>query len=160
LKNLLDLLEKQPSYTRCVQIDRDTNVCELRTEVAPGIGISIVGEMDDEGKFEREFYFPYLTSKIKGSTAECTIQRHAERETYAGMVDENRVGISLIFYVQNFLDYRERRIKKDQSFKVSAVNFAGLSVSGKFFTDKENKETDPNGKSCSQRQKITTDRSC
>jgi hypothetical protein len=131
IKKLLDLLEKQPSLTRCVQIDAETNVCELRTEVAPGLGISIVGELDDEGNFEREFYFPYLYSGQESSKAECSVQRHIERETYAGMVDEACVGISLIFYVQNFLDYRERRLKKDQAFKIRSVNFAGLSVSGK-----------------------------
>ena len=35
IESLLNLLEKQPSITRCVQIDEETNVCEMRTEVAP-----------------------------------------------------------------------------------------------------------------------------
>lgn len=131
IEKLLDLLEKQPLMTRCVQVDEETNVCEMRTEVAPGIGISIVGELKEDGNFEREFYFPYLESSYESSKAECSIQRHAEKETYAGMVDETCIGISLIFYVQNFLDYRERHIKKDQAFKIKSVNFAGLSVSGK-----------------------------
>ena len=30
----------------------------MRTEIAPGIGLSIVGELNEEGDFEREFYFP------------------------------------------------------------------------------------------------------
>lgn len=131
IESLLNLLEKQPSITRCVQIDEETNVCEMRTEVAPGIGISIVGELNEQGDFEREFYFPYLESRQESTTAECSIQRHAERETFAGMVDETCVGISLIFYVQNFLDYREKRIKKDEAFKIRSINLTGLSVSGK-----------------------------
>ena len=60
IEKLLDLLETQPSVTKCVQIDEETNVCEMRTEIAPGIGISIVGELNEEGDFEREFYFPYV----------------------------------------------------------------------------------------------------
>lgn len=131
IESLLNLLEKQPSITRCVQIDEETNVCEMRTEVAPGIGISIVGELNEQGDFGREFYFPYLESRQESTTAECSIQRHAERETFAGMVDETCVGISLIFYVQNFLDYREKRIKKDEAFKIRSINLTGLSVSGK-----------------------------
>ena len=43
IEKLLDLLETQPSVTKCVQIDEETNVCEMRTEIAPGIGLSIVG---------------------------------------------------------------------------------------------------------------------
>lgn len=131
IEKLLDLLEKQPSMTRCVQIDEETNVCEMRAEVAPGIGISIVGELNEKGDFEREFYFPYLENHQESSNQECSIQRHAEKETYAGMVDESNVGISLIFYVQNFLDFRERNLKRNQAFRVRSVNFSGLSVSGK-----------------------------
>lgn len=131
IEKLLDMLEKQPSVTKCIQIDEDTNVCEMRAEIAPGIGISIVGELDENGDFHREFYFPYLQSSQVSSTAECTVQRHAERETYAGMADENAVGISLIFYVQNFLDYRERKLEKDSAFRISSINLSGLSVSGK-----------------------------
>ena len=131
IESLLDLLQKQPSLTRCVQIDEETNVCEMRTEAAPGIGISIIGELKGEGNFEREFYFPYLESEQVSTDAECSIQRHAEKDTYAGMADEMRVGISLIFYVQNFLDYREKCIQKKEAYRVQSVNLTGLSVSGK-----------------------------
>ena len=91
IEKLLDLLERQPSMTRCVQVDEESNVCEMRTEVAPGLGISIIGELNEEGNFEREFYFPYQESHIIGSTEECSVQRHTEKETYSGMVDENKV---------------------------------------------------------------------
>ena len=106
------MLEKQPSLTRCVELDPETNVSEMRVEVAPGIGISIIGELNEEGKFEREFYIPYLDNMIESTTAECSIQRHTERETFAGMADEMKIGISLIFYVQNLLEYREKQLKK------------------------------------------------
>ena len=49
IEKLLDLLERQPSMTRCVQVDEESNVCEMRTEVAPGLGISIIGELNEEG---------------------------------------------------------------------------------------------------------------
>ncbi|MBQ6834822.1 MAG: DUF3881 family protein [Lachnospiraceae bacterium] len=131
IEQLLDLLQKQPASTRCVQIDNETNVCEIKAEVAPNLGISIVGELDEEGKFEREFYLPYLESEQESSRADCSVQRHAEKETYAGMADEMRVGISLIFYVQNFMDYREKRLKKNEYFHIDSFNLSGLSVSGK-----------------------------
>ena len=69
IEKLLDLLERQPSITKCVQVDEESNVCEMRAEVAPGLGISIVGELNEEGNFEREYYFPYLESNVVGSTA-------------------------------------------------------------------------------------------
>lgn len=97
----------------------------------PGIGLSIVGEQNEEGDFEREFYFPYVECAQESSTAECSVQRHVEKETYAGMVDESCVGISLIFYVQNFLDYREKVLKKGEAFKIRSISLAGFSTGGK-----------------------------
>ena len=131
IEKLLDLLERQPSVTKCVQVDEESNVCEMRAEVAPGLGISIVGELNEEGNFEREYYFPYLESNVVGSTEECSVQRHTEKETYAGMVDENRVGITLIFYIQNFLDFREKMLDKEHHSRIGAVCFSGLSIDGK-----------------------------
>ena len=131
IESLLDLLEKQPSLTRCVEIDSETNVCEMRTEVAPGMGISIIGELNEEGNFEREFYFPYLETNIESTNAECAVQRHAEKETYAGMADEAKIGISLIFYVQNLMEYREKNKRKSGPHRIKSINLAGLSVSGK-----------------------------
>ena len=126
IEELLDLLEKQPALTRCVQIDSESNICEMKAEIFPGVGLSIVGELNENGDFERDFYFPYVESDVEGSRAECSVQRHAERETYAGMIDESSVGISLIFYIQNFLDYTERRLRRDTAFRIQSVNFSGL----------------------------------
>jgi len=131
IAQLMNLLQKQPASTRCIQIDSETNVCEVRAEVAPNIGISIVGEMNEEGKFEREYYLPYLRNNQVSSKADCSVQRHAEKETYAGMADEMRIGISLIFYIQNFMDYREKRLKKNEYFHIDSFNLSGLSVNGK-----------------------------
>lgn len=131
IESLLDLLQKQTSLTRCVEVDQETNVCEIRAEAAPGFGVSIIGERNEEGEFEREFYIPYLESSQESTNAECSVQRHAEKETYAGMVDETRIGISLIFYLQNLMEYREKQKQKSGPHRIKSVNLSGLSVSGK-----------------------------
>ena len=58
------------------------------------------------------------------------IQRHTERETYAGMLDEYKVGISLIFYVTNSMEYRQRKLNEKPK-KVKSVMLSGLSAEGK-----------------------------
>ncbi len=132
IDKLMAMLEERPFMTRCVEEDVDSNICEMRTEVAPGVGVSIVGEINEDGSFSREFYFPYLYSDTVSSKQECEVQRHAERETYVGMVEEPQVGISLIFYVQNFLDYHEKVLRSSNGYvPVESVNFCGLSITGK-----------------------------
>lgn len=128
-KLLEELLEDKVGIKR-IQSEEDTNSCEIKAQIAPNIGISIFGEMDQNGVFQQEYHYPYLYSQEKTSDAECTIQRHTEKETYAGLLDEFRVGISLIFYIQNAMEYEERLLNHS-SVMVESVNLSGLSVSGK-----------------------------
>ena len=104
--------------------------CELRAELADDMGVVLAGEMDEEGNFSQEYYFPYVKNSGISSAAECSIQRHTERETYAGLLDEYRVGISLIFYMENSMEYRMRR-KARQPVQPKGAALTGLAVQGK-----------------------------
>lgn len=130
IEKLLEELEQKSENRRRIQIDPETNLCEVRAEAAPGMGIVMIGENDENGVFRREYYYPYMTGTDQSSEAECSIQRHAEKETYAGLLDEYRVGISLIFYLDNGFEYRERKLDK-ASRKVKTVKLTGLSLEGK-----------------------------
>lgn len=130
IAGLLDELEKSAGERRRIQVEPDSNLCEIRAEVAHGMGIVMVGETDEDGVFRREYYYPYLTADDVSSEVECSIQRHAEKETYAGLLDETRVGISLIFYLDNGFEYLERKLD-NVSQKVKAVKLTGLAEEGK-----------------------------
>lgn len=129
IEKLLAELETTGARRR-IQIDTDTNLCQIRAEVAPGMGVIMMGETDENGVFKREYYYPYLTGSDVSSSADCSIQRHTEKETYAGLLDEYRVGISLIFYIENGFEYRERKLDR-ASRKVESVNLTGLAMEGK-----------------------------
>ncbi len=129
VERLLRDLEKSASRQR-VSIDEETNLCELRTEVASGMGVVMVGELDDHGVFRREYYYPFLNGSDVSSEADCSIQRHTEKETYGGLLDEYRVGISLIFYLNNCFEYRERMVN-GWPLKAVSVNLTGLASEGK-----------------------------
>lgn len=129
IEALLDQLEKMGTRQQ-LQVDIDENLCQIRAELAPGMGVAIFGEMDQNGVFRREYYYPYLLAADESSRAECSIQRHTEKETYAGLLDEYRVGISLIFYLENGFEYRSRKQSR-QSRKVEYVSLTGLAMEGK-----------------------------
>lgn len=119
-----------PAQVRKLQLDSETNLCQVRAEMAPDVGIYIYGEMDSTGNIRPEYYLPYLLSHDLSSQADCSIQRHTEKETYAGLLDESRVGISLIFYLENVLEYRQKCIARERT-DVDYVNLSALSVKGK-----------------------------
>lgn len=130
-KLLQDLTEQaKSSQIWKLQLDGETNLCRVRAEMAPDMGIDIYGEMDEFGTIKPEYYVPYLLSHDMSSNADCSIQRHTEKETYAGLLDEYRVGISLIYYLENFMEYQEKVLNKE-STETRCVNLIGLSVSGK-----------------------------
>ena len=52
IEELLDLLEKQPALTRCVQIDSESNICEMKAEISSSLidaalGVGGNGTADD-----------------------------------------------------------------------------------------------------------------
>ena len=97
MDRILRRLAKEGAGTQCLDEKDGGQLCEIRAEVAPGMGVVIVGRLSQRGTFRRDYYFPYVLSRDISSQADCSIQRHTERETYAGLLDEYRVGISLIF---------------------------------------------------------------
>ena len=127
---LLSCLVRESGETRIFQIDRETSLCEMKTEVAPGLGIAMYGEYNDRDEFEPEYYIPYMMGDAVTSRADCSIQRHTEKETYAGLLDELRVGISLIFYLTNPIEYRERKLKEGDFFRLESAKLAALSNRG------------------------------
>lgn len=130
IDRLLEDLIKDSCEKKRIQIDDQTNFCELKAELLPGMGIVIHGETDKNGVFCKKYYYPYMNSIHESSKAECSIQRHTEKETYAGLLDEFKVGISLIFYVSNLFECRER-LMDGESMNVDGVNLAGFSIEGK-----------------------------
>lgn len=128
MKNLVDHADAK--QIRKIQLDEETNLCEVRAELAPSMGVAIYGEMDETGDIKPEYYVPYMLSQDPSSDAECSIQRHTDRETYAGLLDEYKVGISLIYYLENAMEYRERKMAKE-STEVEYVNLVGMSITGK-----------------------------
>lgn len=127
---LLGTLQKEAVKAERLVVPGDTVYAEYRCELAPGMGVSLIGEEDEDGGFHLDYYFPYLNGDFESSKEECSIQRHAERETYAGMLDEYKVGISLIFYISNSMEYRIKWLGQEKR-EVRSVNLSGLSVEGK-----------------------------
>ena len=104
---------------------------ELNMVMAPGLGVKIRGRYNEEGDFVREYYYPYLLAETVATTAPCQVQRHTDKEAYSGMCEEYRLGISLIFYLQNGMEYEEYLRNMFEPFKINGVKLAALSNAGR-----------------------------
>ena len=81
-------------------------------ECAEDMGIAVCGQFDADNKYTYDYYYPYLRGTGISSYEDVSIERQAEKESYAGVCDDIKVGVSLIFYLQNMIPYL-KALKKD-----------------------------------------------
>ena len=71
----------------------DTMLAVFSKDFAPGMGISICGEYDENNHFSYDYSFPYLNGNGISSYADLTIERHADKISFAGVCDDINVGV-------------------------------------------------------------------
>ena len=96
----------------------------------PNMGIRIFGELDEHG-FHRTGYFPYLTGSGVTTRERVNVQIKGSGSGYCGLVEDGRVGVSLIFTVQNPVRYYKEYSRGYFHGDMTTVTFSGLAASGK-----------------------------
>ncbi len=125
--------QKNKKYQSDIDIvadDDDQVYAELFLDFATDAGICVRGQFDEKNTFLYEYYFPYLRGRNISSNEDVTVERHAEKESYAGVCDDIKVGVSLIFYLQNMIPYKRMKALKLLPVKGTSLIISGLSVSG------------------------------
>ena len=113
LQQLLSSVQNFPDQVQKIRLDEESSLVVYTKEVAPGIGLMICGEEDMQGSFQMEYYEPYINSNVCSSKAECSIEKESAREAYDGVCDDCRLGLNLIFSVNNFMEYRKYKAYAD-----------------------------------------------
>ncbi|MDE6604247.1 MAG: DUF3881 family protein [Lachnospiraceae bacterium] len=127
----------------------DTILAEFCEDFAQDIGIAVCGEFDAEEKFTYDYYYPYLRGTGISSCEDVSVERHADKESYAGVCDDIKVGVSLIFYLQNIVPYVKAQTTDMLPVTGTTLTLSGLSISGKIIL--------PIGKDERDRQRIQKD---
>lgn len=114
VKNILDRL--QEDNIKNINISRneeDELIWEVYAKISESIRICIDGYIDEKnGDLVRERYFPCLFSRDISSMAESKVYRLVDYEHYSVIVDDSRLGISIIYRMVNNLEYISRKNKK------------------------------------------------
>ena len=110
--------------------ENDRVSAELFYDFSEDIGVCVRGEIDEENRFCYEYYFPYLRSHHISSYEDITIERHAEKESYAGICDDIKIGVSIIFYLQEMIPYLKLKYANRLPVKGTSLSLSALSVDG------------------------------
>ena len=113
-----------------VRLDHGQAFVEYRKEFGPGFGLAVCGELDESG-FHQDYYFPYFHTDTVSSEEDLSIEKHGGEDSFAGVCEDNRLGTSLIFYVQNAVDYMRACLVKWSVGNRLSTSLTALASDGK-----------------------------
>ena len=130
LFKILEDVRKNYTHQTIVSYLLGEDFCEIRREYAQSMGISLCGELDEKEVFKPDYYFPYFEGSGISTYAEISVERKIEKEQYVGMCEDSRIGISLIFTLQNGIEYMKERQAGFATDLPASVTLSGLALSG------------------------------
>lgn len=87
-------------------IDNEGNqFVELKYMVSEELGLCLRGTMDNEDEFVLDYYFPIFIGSSDSSHGEVEIIKQSDKESYQVMCDEIKLGVNLIFHLQNMCEF-------------------------------------------------------
>ena len=109
----------------------ETILAEFCEDFAKDMGIAVCGEFDESDKFTYDYFYPYLRGTGISSGEDVSVERHADKESYAGVCDDIKVGVSLIFYLQNMVPYVKAQNEDMLPIRGTTLTLSALSLAGK-----------------------------
>lgn len=122
---ILQIVEEEFNSYERIALEEELDFCELRKECGDRIGISSFGQIDGDERYFREYYVPYLKGTGVTTCADVIVERKSDVEAYIGICEDVRIGSSLIFHLQNGIEYM---IESDRGLFVK--NFTSVTLSG------------------------------
>nr|WP_294487193.1 DUF3881 family protein [uncultured Anaerosporobacter sp.] len=131
LEQILGMVMAQPTE-KYVTSERENYVeAELAKDFSDRLGVAVRGEYDEKGFFHLEHYYPYFKGKLTSIREEVAINKRVDTDAYTGMCDDLRIGVSLIFYLQNVIDYIDCVQKNRWNGRAVPIMLTGLATEGK-----------------------------
>lgn len=104
---ILDTVKNYSEKT-VVEDHPDGAFVEFTRNYGGDFGISVCGQYDSKRRFHVEYYYPYFRGNGVTTEEQVTIERHTDKEAFSGACDDLRIGITLIFYLQNPAYYMQQ----------------------------------------------------
>lgn len=139
-EKILEEVVNHPDHIKVAKDSEGNEFAELSKEFAPNMGIIVRGIYEEDDTFIREHYCPYYKGNELTTEEIIDIEKHAEKETYAGVCDEVRLGVSLIFYIQNVVEYLADLNKRKTKRNIRGASLAGLCSDGKILLPVVNRD--------------------
>ncbi len=100
----MDWALQKPTTFSVVGLSNEQSLALVERDIQGQAGIAVVGIMKDNGDVTPDYCFPYVRSTHISSDARISYERKASVEGFSGMCEDSRLGMAMIFDVQNITD--------------------------------------------------------
>ena len=130
LENIYSTALRNPNRKMITTISIDTSLIQFEKDFGPSFGLTLVGEYGIDGDLSIEHYYPYIKGSSNIEMERIYIEKQTDKESYAGVCEDTRLGMSLIFFLQNISDYAKSKWFNYSNKNFSRVKFSALSTHG------------------------------
>ena len=127
-KIILDVI-KNYDKKNVIQNYPDGTFAEFSRNYGNDCGITVCGQYDEEDRFHVEYYYPFFRGTGVTTQEAVTVEKHVDKNAFSGACDDLRIGITLIFYLQNAAEYMKESGK--EKIDNHSLILSGLAGEGK-----------------------------
>ncbi|MBR1623884.1 MAG: DUF3881 family protein [Pseudobutyrivibrio sp.] len=109
-ENLINEIVKRPDYQESAIDFEGNQFVELRYMVADNVGLVLRGIYNDDDEFILDYYYPTFFGDTVSINNDVDVIKQSDRDNYQVMVDEIRLGVNLIFQLQNMGEFLRNNI--------------------------------------------------
>lgn len=114
-----------------IDVSADTRLVQIDREFDRGLGITVIGEYDMEDTLVIDHIFPYCKGLHTTFQSNIQIEQHPDQEAYSAVSDDYNLGITLIYNLQNIVDYVRSTWLNEYYQIPKNVKFGALSLEGR-----------------------------
>ncbi len=129
-----------PSRKVVTTISVDTSMLQFEKDFGQNMGLALIGEVDAAGSCSIEHYFPYLKGDHYLEFENIQVEKLTDKESYAGVCEDYRLGMTIIFYVLNIADYAKSKWLNYSNRHLTQVKFSGLCTEGSILLGSSNNQ--------------------
>ena len=129
-KIILDVI-KNYDTKNVIQDYPDGTFAEFSRNYGNDCGITVCGQYDEEDRFHVEYYYPFFRGTGVTTQEAVTVEKHVDKNAFSGACDDLRIGITLIFYLQNAAEYMQWQYEGSMLPNSQPLTLSGLAREGK-----------------------------
>ena len=131
LNKLLEYAESNFQWEKTVKVKDHMEISERVKHFTKDTGLMIYGTYDQNDNYEREYYIPFFEGKGEKKFEEVAVERHSSKNSYAGACEYPGFGITIIYYLQNAVEYLSELNFGQFNQTAVSLTLSGLASEGK-----------------------------